>query len=309
SPTILPRHQVTEKYVLSIHRINYHASARLTLSIIRQSRWLQGGRKYLKSILNKCPELRCSKPSTYQTKMAPLPPERIENASPFEHKELRKVKKNAHQGISHMGPRLQCIQWHFSTQLAPWTNAIVERLIREVKNALRKTVGSAKLPFRSLENTLIECEGIINSRPLGFLSDDGREGLTVTPFDLLYGRPRELLPYSSVKQCDSTLARKWINRKNVLNQFWKNWRHQYLLDLQFTKKWSTNRPCPLKVGDVVLISEKHLSRNHWVLGRILELIPGRDGIIRSAIIKTTSSKHPIRRPISQLSFFELNNHA
>ncbi|UYV67558.1 hypothetical protein LAZ67_5001204 [Cordylochernes scorpioides] len=44
----------------------------------------------------------------------------------------------------------------------------------------------------------------------------------------------------------------------------------------------------LKVGDVVLIGEENLKRMFWAKGRIVNLIPGKDGIVRVAHVKTST---------------------
>ncbi|UYV69423.1 hypothetical protein LAZ67_6003537 [Cordylochernes scorpioides] len=44
----------------------------------------------------------------------------------------------------------------------------------------------------------------------------------------------------------------------------------------------------LKVGDVVLIGQENLKRMFWPKGRIVNLIPGQDGIVRVAHVKTST---------------------
>ncbi|TRY79894.1 hypothetical protein TCAL_10040, partial [Tigriopus californicus] len=170
-PIILPKHPITRKYVLHIHVSNFHASARLTMSLVRQHHWLVGTRRELRKILHTCPSTRCLKPTKIQPVMAPLPPERSEEPSAFEHVSLDFFDETRRD------PKMRTIEWHFSTELAPWTNALSERLIREVKRALRPTLGRQTLSFRALENILAECEGILNARPLGFVSDQATEDI------------------------------------------------------------------------------------------------------------------------------------
>ncbi|GBM07528.1 hypothetical protein AVEN_100726-1 [Araneus ventricosus] len=46
------------------------------------------------------------------------------------------------------------------------------------------------------------------------------------------------------------------------------------------------------VNDVILIKDDHLPRNFWKLGRIIELLPGRDGKVRACKI-TSQSKFDV----------------
>ncbi len=56
------------------------------------------------------------------------------------------------------------------------------------------------------------------------------------------------------------------------------------------------------VGKVVLIKDDHLSRNEWLIGRIIETIPSKNGSIQNVVVKTATSK--LRRPVQKLAVFE-----
>ena len=58
-------------------------------------------------------------------------------------------------------------------------------------------------------------------------------------------------------------------------------------------------PTELTVGDVVLIGEDHLPRQTWKMGRITELFPGRDGLVRSCAVRTSAGS-VLRRPVQLL---------
>ena len=62
---------------------------------------------------------------------------------------------------------------------------------------------------------------------------------------------------------------------------------------------------PLKVGDLVLYEDGIGKRAEWPLGRVLALHPGRDGLIRSATIKTAHGE--TRRPLQKLVLLELHD--
>ena len=55
-----------------------------------------------------------------------------------------------------------------------------------------------------------------------------------------------------------------------------------------------------EVDDVVLIWEEHVSRQNWLLGRIIELIPSRDGVVRGAKVIVGKTRAVIERPINML---------
>ena len=61
--------------------------------------------------------------------------------------------------------------------------------------------------------------------------------------------------------------------------------HEYVPALTERTKWSQKRR-NLNVGDVVLLVESTQPRGKWLLGRVQEEHKGKDGVIRSANVKT-----------------------
>ena len=79
------------------------------------------------------------------------------------------------------------IDWDFILPASPWWGRFYERLVRVVKNTLRKVLRNTRLTIEKLTTILIEVENVINSRPLTYISyDDIVEALT--PYHLLFGR-------------------------------------------------------------------------------------------------------------------------
>ncbi|GFW20746.1 integrase catalytic domain-containing protein [Trichonephila clavipes] len=63
---------------------------------------------------------------------------------------------------------IQCIKWKFNPPTAAWW----ERLIRVLKDLLKRTLGNAVLTYEELLTILCDCESIVNSRPLTYVSED-----------------------------------------------------------------------------------------------------------------------------------------
>lgn len=79
----------------------------------------------------------------------------------------------------------------------------------------------------------------------------------------------------------------------------------YLLQLRSSFTTLPTRDCELKVNDIVLIHDEKLPRNFWKYGRIMEVFPGRDGKIRSRVLKTGNGQ--IKRPVQLLYPLELSD--
>ena len=154
------------------------------------------------------------------------------------------------------------VEWCFNIERAPWWGGVFERLVRSTKHCLKKMIGRAKLTYDELLTALTEVEMILNSRPLSYISSDDLEE-PLTPAHFLTGRRVMSVPDSLCcgevdddVQVTPTDLSKWIKYlNNVLNQFWKRWRDEYLLELCDIHRYRTGDPnaVPISIGDIVLV--------------------------------------------------------
>ena len=65
----------------------------------------------------------------------------------------------------------------------------------------------------------------------------------------------------------------------------------------------------MKVGDVVILRDELTKRVFWRLGVVTELLTGRDGLTRAAIVKTVNSERTqlLRRSVKHLIPVELKS--
>ena len=64
------------------------------------------------------------------------------------------------------------VTWKFIVDRAPWWGGFWERMVKTVKQSLKKAIGRATLSYDELSTILIEIESIINARPLTYVYDD-----------------------------------------------------------------------------------------------------------------------------------------
>ena len=88
---------------------------------------------------------------------------------------------------------------------------------------------------------------------------------------------------------------KLVNK--IHQDFRKRWKCDYLIMLQIRAKWHQDGP-EYRKGDLVLLAEDNEAPMQWKTGRINDVFPGNDGIIRVAKVKTSSSE--LIRPIVKL---------
>ncbi|CAK9834262.1 hypothetical protein ANTRET_LOCUS10813 [Anthophora retusa] len=93
-----------------------------------------------------------------------------------------------------------------------------------------------------------------------------------------------------------------LNRYQLTQQtvqhFWKRWHREYLHELQQQHKWQFRSPDVIKLDALVVIREDNTPPLKWRLGRIVELHPGSDGIVRVVSIKVADGI--IRRPSTRI---------
>ena len=180
-----------------------------------------------------------------------------------------------------------------------------ERLIRSARTIL-KGMGQkhcARLSTSQLRTLFYEVMEVINSRPLGNVSEDD---LPLTPNMLLTMKSQITLP-PPADFCDSDLysRKRWRVVQELANQFWGKWRSEYLQTLQVRQKWTSESP-EVAVGDIVHVKEENSFRNDWAMARIIETHRSRDGIVRSVTLRIGSRNYPnvkarqLVRPLSKI---------
>ena len=154
------------------------------------------------------------------------------------------------------------VTWKFIVERAPWWGGFWERMVRSVKRCLRKCIGRSSLNHDKLNTLLIEVESVLNSRPLTYIFDDS-EGISyiLSPSHLIYGCKIANIPnvgHCKVLSTSSSLTRKAKHHFNLLSQFTKQWRKQYLLSLRevhsSVRKSSSEKL--VKLGDVVIVYDE-----------------------------------------------------
>jgi len=164
-------------------------------------------------------------------------------------------------------------------------------MVCSVKRCLRKSIGRTLVNYDELNTVLIEVKSIVNSRPLTYVSDDS-EGVnyTLTPSHLIYGRKMSNIPnvgHYEVISTNENLSTRAKRHRTLLS---KQWRRQYLLSLRevHSGHHRNSSERPVKLGDVVVLYDELTKRAFWELGIVTELLTGRDGLTRAAIVKTVN---------------------
>lgn len=195
------------------------------------------------------------------------------------------------------------IEWRFNPPLAAWWGGWWERMVRMVKDLLRKSLGKASLTFEELSTVLCDCEAVINARPLTYLAEDPQQLLPLSPDMFL----REL-PNHGVIDLDELDARSLNQRVKYIQRLREElrarFRVEYLGQLKhhkFSKRLTHN----VEVGDVVFVGNDNTKRLDWPLAQVVQLFPGKDGEVRVVKLKTANGF--LVRPIQRLYPLEVSS--
>lgn len=119
------------------------------------------------------------------------------------------------------------ITWKFSADRAPWWGGFWERMVRSVKENLRRALGRSLLDYGQMSTVLAEIEAIINSRPLTYSYPAPEEPEVLTPAHFLHGKRLTALPdlqtVAVVPSSHTELLKTWIQRQKMEKDFWNRW--------------------------------------------------------------------------------------
>ena len=185
------------------------------------------------------------------------------------------------------------IVWELIPPGASSWGGVWERKVGSIKRVLDGTFllqGKQNLSRDEFITYVQECASVVNNTPLWDTSSSPDDPAPLSPANLLTLRdepnpspldsysPNDLLSYGKLR---------WKRVMYLSEQFWMRWRQHYLHSLQHRKKWHEENK-GIEVGDVVLVRGP-AKRNKWPVGRIVEVIKGREGLVRSVRIKLPDS--------------------
>ena len=194
------------------------------------------------------------------------------------------------------------ITWVFNPPAASHMGGVWERQIRTVRSLILGVLRHQTLNDESLSALMCNIESIVNGRPITKLSDDPKDPLPLTPNHLLLLRAGPTLPPGHFVKND-IYRRRWRQVQYLSDIFWSRWVKEYLPALQERQKWlHPNRN--LQSGDLVLMCHENTPRNQWPLGLVIQVYPGKDGLVRTVQVKTKSGVYV--RPVVKICLLEAN---
>ncbi|XP_051170292.1 uncharacterized protein LOC127287411 [Leptopilina boulardi] len=197
------------------------------------------------------------------------------------------------------------IEWHFIPARSPHFGGLWEAAVKSLKHHLRRVMGESLLAYEEMTTLLCEIEAILNSRPLTPMSTDPNDLRVLTPGHFLIGKSLQSIPTVDYTDINVNRLSSWQHVQKIKNNLWKRWYNEYLNEINIKNKWYNGQSEDIKVGRLVTVRDDNLPPLRWVLGRIIEVFPGEDNIVRVVKIKTSSGEY--MRAVKKLAPLPIDN--
>ncbi|GFV28333.1 integrase catalytic domain-containing protein [Trichonephila clavipes] len=203
-------------------------------------------------------------------------------------------KRNCHAGIQIMQSLIRERFW-------------IIRARKTIKSILNECFICARFKVKSLSSgpsplppdrvtdcAIFEVVGIDLARPL-FLKTGEKELIPLTPaMFLIENRCSDTTDIDELNSRD--LRKRMKYRIKLLSDLRQRFRKEYLSEL--IQKQNDIRVREPRIGEMVLIGNVNKKRLFWPIAKIIELIPGRDGEIRTVRLKTQHGT--VIRPVQRI---------
>ncbi|UYV63232.1 hypothetical protein LAZ67_2003501 [Cordylochernes scorpioides] len=223
-----------------------------------------------------------------------LKPEALEKAA----KQLRTGFYMARDQMSEIAEILanDGTEWKFSPPGAPHFGGLWEAGIKCFKYHFRRIIGETLLTYEEFLTLIVQMEACLNSRPLVPFNGDPNDLAVLTPAHFLLTSSSCCVPEEDL--LSAQLLPRWKMVQKMVQHLWRQWSTDYIHNLQQRQKWRTPRP-NVATGSLVLVREEHVPPAKWIMGRVVEIHPGKDGLVRVGSIRTKAGL--LKRPLVKLA--------
>lgn len=129
------------------------------------------------------------------------------------------------------------------------------------------------------------------------MSEDSDDYSALTPGHFLIGEALTTVPEPNLIDQHSSRLTRWQLIRQKTELFWKRWTSECLQRYQAISKWH-HPSTDIKEGSLVLINDERYPPTKWPLARVVELHPGKDGLVRVVTLRTAVST--LKRPITKI---------
>ncbi|XP_058128652.1 uncharacterized protein LOC131292908 [Anopheles ziemanni] len=190
------------------------------------------------------------------------------------------------------------LKWSFIPPGAPHFGGLWEAAVKSMKRHLHRVLGDAATTYEDMVTLLAQVECCLNSRPITPMSDDPADLEALTPGHFITGSNMQQVPDIDLRDIPEGRLNHWRVIQQRFQHFWARWRSEYLHQLHVRNKWSMPATA-IEPGIMVIIRDDNMPPNKWPLARVIEVHPGKDGIVRVVTLRTAQSDK-VKRPVAKL---------
>ena len=156
--------------------------------------------------------------------------------------------------------------WRFNPPAAPHFGGVHETLVKSAKRAISAILKNAEVTDEELLSAILGAEALMNSRPLSYMSADGRDPTPLMPNHFLFGRVGTRFAPAEVDESEFNPRQRWRVVQELVLRFWRRWMQEVVPELNRRLKWRTAET-DLKVDDIVLVisQDNHGALGQWVV--------------------------------------------
>ena len=110
--------------------------------------------------------------------------------------------------------------------------------MRSAKRLLKKMTNNLTFTYEEFNTILTQVAAVLNSRPIAPLETISEEGLeAMTPVHFMVGRALQSLPTDMTSSNRVSSIKRWNLLQKLTEEFWQQWKADYLLHLNRYRKW------------------------------------------------------------------------
>ena len=147
------------------------------------------------------------------------------------------------------------------------------------------------MTFSELQTVCFEAANLINERPIGRHPTSPDDESYLCPNDLLLGRSTSRVPSGPFVQTNNPRHRYEFIQK-IVDNFWRRGTRDYFPSLIIQQKWHTMKRNLKKRGyrPYSRFKPDQRPRCQWKLGKVSEVFPGEDGMVRKVHVTYKNPK-------------------
>ena len=189
------------------------------------------------------------------------------------------------------------VQWKFGPPGGPHHQGAVERMVQEVKKAMRHLVKADRLSFPEWETILCQISSLINSRPVTAMSSSPLDHPPLTPNHFLIGRGDLSSPDVPCESYHGDLRKRRELCNALVDRFWMRWMDSiHKLTPRPKNQQSSDN---LGKGDIVLVIGEDKRRGNWRMAEVTQTFAGTDHLVRVVEIRFAEGA-TAKRPVTKL---------